>query len=329
MRETVFVGKNEQRWQSYEHRVVSMEESTPEELAEAYVALTEDLAYAQVQYPDRTVTRYLNQLVGRVHLVLMRTQSQRWDSIKGFFASVLPNALAGIRFEMRIVLVLLLFTVGIGYISTIKSDSVARIILGDQYVDMTIANIMSGDPMGVYKSESWNMFFRIAANNLLVMLRVTALGSLPLVGIAYVTVYHGVMIGSFHALFTRYGELERSLLTVWIHGTTEIAMLVVSCSAGLSIGMAILNPDTFSRIDAFKASARRAAIIAFGIIPVIVFAAALESFVTRHTDMPLTVNLLIIVATGLAMFWYFWKFPIEVMRRTAHANHFYKPAAKS
>jgi uncharacterized membrane protein SpoIIM required for sporulation len=320
MRETVFVGKNEQRWQEYERLVMSMEGASPEQLAEAYAALTEDLAYAQVQYPERTVTRYLNHLVGRVHLVLMRTRAQTLDTIKKLFTSDLPVALLQIRFEIKVVLLLFLFTVTIGFVAGRESDDVARLILGNHYVDMTIDNISNGDPMGVYKSESWVMFVQIASNNLLVMLKAVALGALPLIGIAYITMIHGVMIGSFHALFMQYGELERSLLTVWIHGTTEIAMLIISSAAGLSVGLSLMNPGTYARKEMFRIAARRAALIAFGTIPVIVFAAALESFVTRYTEMPLVVNFLIIGGSGYAMYWYFWKYPSDVSKRSTHAS---------
>ena len=138
---------------------------------------------------------------------------------------------------------------------------------------MTLWNIKAGDPMGVYKSEPWMMFARIAFNNVIVMLRVVALGALPLIGVAYVTIYHGVMIGVFHALFAQHGVLERSLLTVWIHGATEISMLIVSAAAGLSIGLSVMNPGTYPRREAFVRAMRRAALVAIGITPLILAAA--------------------------------------------------------
>jgi len=316
MREVTYIRSNEERWREIEALVDDVQLARPEQLQEAYVALTDDLAYAQAQYPGRMVTRYLNQVVSKVHVSLMATRSERLARLRWFFLRELPLAMVGIRYELKIVMVMFLFTVGIGFIGGLYSEDLARSIFGDGYVDATISNIRSGDPMGVYKSDPWYMFARISFNNVFVMLSVVALGIVPLIGIAYVTIMHGVMIGTFHALFAQYGVLERSLLTVWIHGATEIAMLVVSAAAGLSIGLSFMNPGTYPRREAFVRAVRRAALVAFGIIPLIILAAWLESFVTRLTDMPVAVNLLIIALTGGGVVWYVWFLPLTLLKRS-------------
>ncbi|MEJ7659998.1 MAG: hypothetical protein WKG07_10470 [Hymenobacter sp.] len=47
MREAVFLSQNQARWQQYDTRPAT----TPDELAARFVALTDDLAYAQTFYP--------------------------------------------------------------------------------------------------------------------------------------------------------------------------------------------------------------------------------------------------------------------------------------
>lgn len=316
MREATYILKNEERWRTFEELINNMEGADPQRLTEAYAALTDDLAFAQAQYPGRMVTQYLNQLVGKIHVVLMRTRSERLARLKWFFMRELPMAMAGVRFELKIVAVMFLFTTGIGFFGGLQSEDLARAVLGDDYVDMTIWNIKSGDPMGVYKSEPWEMFAKIGFNNVFAMLSIVAMGAIPLIGVAYITIYHGVMIGAFHALFAQYGELEQSLLTVWIHGATEISMLIVSAAAGLSIGLSVLNPGTYPRREAFVQALRRAALVAVGIVPLVIFAAFLESFVTRQTDMPLILNILVILLTGAGVVWYLWVLPTTLLKRS-------------
>ena len=115
MREATYILKNEERWKSFEALVNSMDQASPQQLTDAYVALTDDLAFAQAQYPGRMVTQYLNQLVGKIHVVLMRTRSERLERLKWFFVRELPMAMSGIRFELKIVAVMFFFTVGIGF----------------------------------------------------------------------------------------------------------------------------------------------------------------------------------------------------------------------
>ena len=57
----------------------------------------------------------------------------------------------------------------IGIISAKYDSNFVRLIMGDNYVNMTNANIAKGDPFGVYKSGgSTKMFFMIVSNNLYV-----------------------------------------------------------------------------------------------------------------------------------------------------------------
>ena len=54
-----------------------------------------------------------------------------------------------------------------GALSAKYDDSFVRLILGDDYVNMTNDNIEKGDPFGVYKQgNGCNMFLIIAYNNI-------------------------------------------------------------------------------------------------------------------------------------------------------------------
>lgn len=78
----------------------------------------------------------------------------------------------------------------------------ARLVLGDQYVDMTLENIQKGDPMAVYKdSGPFGMSIGIAANNLFVALRTAIFGVLASIGTAFILLYNGIMVGAFQYFF--------------------------------------------------------------------------------------------------------------------------------
>jgi uncharacterized membrane protein SpoIIM required for sporulation len=55
--------------------------------------------------------------------------------------------------------------------------------------------------------------------------------------------------------------------------------------------------------------------IVFGLVPVFLVAAFLESFVTRHDKMPLIISLSILSASILFITWYFIIYPIRLHKK--------------
>jgi uncharacterized membrane protein SpoIIM required for sporulation len=209
----------------------------------------------------------------------------------------------------------LLFT-ALGVLSAAYDQDFLRVVLGDEYVNQTLANIRKGDPMAIYKTGSSSMMFLgIGANNLLVALRTFALGFTLGLGTLHSLFVNGVMLGAFQYFFYQEHVLLPSLLTIWIHGTLEIPSIVLAGGAGFILGGGILFPGTYSRRESLSRAARDAVKLALGLTPVIVVAAFLESFVTRHTEMPVALSLTIIGGSAAFIVWYFGIYPYLVQRR--------------
>ena len=60
--------------------------------------------------------------------------------------------------------------------------------------------------------------------------------------------------------------------------------------------------------------------ITIGVLPFIVVAAIFESFVTRHTDMPLWLSLFILLASFTFIVWYVIVYPIVLSRKLKTAE---------
>ena len=111
--------------------------------------------------------------------------------------------------------------------------------------------------------------------------------------------------------------LLASLLTIWIHGTLEISSIVLAGGAGYVLARGLLFPGTYSRIEAFRLAAREGLKLALGLVPIFCVAGFLESFVTRHTEMPLAMSLSIIGGSAAFIGWYFVVLPRQLRRREA------------
>ena len=67
MKEVTFIRQHLEKWRGYETVAESSRLSTPDEMAEAYIDVTSDLAFAQTHYPHSRITLYLNNLASALH----------------------------------------------------------------------------------------------------------------------------------------------------------------------------------------------------------------------------------------------------------------------
>jgi uncharacterized membrane protein SpoIIM required for sporulation len=312
MREAVFLRQNQERWQQYERHPAS----GPDELAARFVALTDDLAYAQTFYPASPTTAYLNALAGKLHQRLYANKRQDHGRFARFWAAELPLVVVRHHRTLAITALIFLLFTGLGALSAGQDDSFVRVVLGDAYVNQTIESIRRGDPMAVYKQEGETlMFLGITANNIYVALSIYVLGATLGIGTLVQMFRTGLMLGSFQYFFYHYHVLRASVLTIWIHGTLEISAVVVAGAAGFVMARGLLFPGTFSRSEAFRLAARDGLKMAIGLVPIFVVAGFLEGFVTRHTEMPVAASLAIIGGSAAFIGWYFVWYPRRLRRR--------------
>ena len=314
MREAVFLRQNQERWQGYEQRPAA----GPDELAARFVALTDDLAYAQTFYPTSPTTAYLNDLTAKVHQRLYANRRQGSGRITRFWAVELPLVVARHHRTLAFTAVLFALFTAFGALSAAYDDTFVRVILGDAYVNQTIENIRKGDPMAVYKQAGETlMFLGITVNNIYVALNIFVLGVTLGVGTLVQMFRTGLMLGSFQYFFYHHHVLKASVLTIWIHGTLEISAVIVAGAAGFVMARGLLFPGTYSRAEAFRAAARDGLKMAIGLVPIFIMAGFLEGFVTRHTEMPVAASVAIIGSSAAFIGWYFVLYPRRLARRLA------------
>lgn len=315
MTEARFIHENAERWKELERVLERRGRVEPDQLADLYVRVTDDLSFARTFYPESKAVAYLNGLAARLHQRLYGNRREARSRLVTFWTREVPEVLHQERRALAWSLIVFAAALFVGGLSAASDDSFVRLILGDEYVDMTLYNIERGDPMAVYKQvHAFDMFLGITLNNVLVSFRVFALGLLAGLGTIVALLYNGVMIGSFFYFLGDQGVIGPAMRTVWIHGTLEIAALVIAGGAGLVLGRGMLFPGSYPRLHAFTRGARRGLKIIMGMVPIFVVAAFLEGFVTRHDDMPLALALAIIGGSAAFVYWYVILHPSRVAR---------------
>lgn len=315
MREAWFLKKNADKWKQYEAELGV--NKNPDLLAERFVELTDDLAYSKTFYPESNTTKFLNGLAARFHQGIYKNKKEKKSRLFNFWKFELPYLFRQYHPQLLYSFLFLVFFTAIGALSAVYDDSFIRIILGDGYVNMTLENIEKGNPFGVYESMApFIMFLFIAFNNIKVSFLFYVSGITASLVTVYLILSNGIMLGAFIAFFFTKGLGWQSVLAVFIHGTLEILSFVIAGCAGLILGNSMLFPKTFSRGYAIKKGAKDALKISIGIVPIIIMAAFLESFVTRYyKTMPLALNVFILAGSLLFMIWYFIIYPIQLNRR--------------
>jgi uncharacterized membrane protein SpoIIM required for sporulation len=316
MRESKFVEQNKEKWAQFEKDLKSKKKD-PHLLRAQLVQITDDLSYSRTYYRNRSVRIYLNGLGQQVYNNIYKNKKNFFKSLGTFFREDIPKIVFHSRKEMLISFLVLVLAVAIGIFSSAKDEQFARSILGDAYVEQTLENINKGDPMGIYKHMGRvEMFFAIAMNNLLVSLVVFIFGLIASYGALVMMVRNGIMLGVFMYFFYSRNLSTEFNFTVWMHGTIEILTLVVETVAGMLLGRGLVYPGTLTRIKAFSIWGKRGAMLFLSTVPFIIFAAFIESFLTRHTEMPNAIRgLLIFLSLGLMVF-YFVLYPYYKFRHT-------------
>jgi len=312
VREGQFIQQNIEKWKMYQYEPTT----DPDEMADRFTELVNDLGYAKTFYPQSRVTVYLNKLASGIYLGIYKNKKEESSRIISFWKTELPHV---IRKHHRILLYSFLFFLVFSLMaafSAANDQEFVRGVLGNAYIEMTEQNIAKGDPFGVYKEQNpLSMFLWIAVHNVQVSFTIFVAGILAGLGTLWLMFNNGVMLGAFQYYFFSKGLGWQSVLVIWIHGTLEISSIIVAGAAGMVLGKSLIFPGTYKRLPSLMRGSGEGFKMMIGLVPVFIMAAFLEGFVTRYSHMPVWLSLLILVSSAAFIIWYFIVYPIRLSRK--------------
>jgi uncharacterized membrane protein SpoIIM required for sporulation len=322
MREAMFIKKNAEKWNKYQHSPTD----NPDETAERFVNLIDDLSYAKTFYPKSKVTHWINGIAAGIYQSIYQNKKEKYSRIFQFWKFELPLLFKRYHRIFLFTTVVFLLIVAIGVFSSMRNPDFIRGILGDNYVDMTEQNIEKGDPFGVYKDGNpFSMFVYIAFNNIKVAFLSFIAGFTLGIGTMMLMWQNGIMLGAFQYMFFAKGLGIKSVMVIWIHGTLEISAIVIACTAGFVLASGIIFPGTYSRMDSFKRTAKDAAKILISLVPIFIVAAFFESYVTHlmsqtydkeiNSGLPVWASVSILSVSSIFILWYFIILPIRLHKK--------------
>nr|WP_297918546.1 stage II sporulation protein M [uncultured Allomuricauda sp.] len=311
MREAAFVKQNKEKWIAFEKAIQNGSSTNPDELADGYIQLTNDLAYAQTYYAESKTLLYLNSLASQAHQKIYKNKKESRNRIVEFWGYEFPLFFRQYHKTLLITFLIFATATAIGSLSALNDGTFLRLILGDGYVNLTLENIAKGEPTAIYKSGSEiGTFLGITINNIRVAFLAFAFGVITSIGTIYILFSNGVMLGACVTFFYTKGVFFEANRQIWLHGTIEISVIIIAGCAGLIMGNSILFPKTFSRRVSFMQGAKDGLKVVVSTIPFFIIAGFIEGFITRYADMPDWLAFLIIGGSLALIIFYYILYPI-------------------
>ena len=317
MREIAFIKQNKEKWLEFEQVLSGKIKKNPDEIANLYVQLVNDLSYAQTYYGKSKTVVYLNFLCMQIYQKIYKTKRTETNRLVYFFKIEVPLLVYEYRKYVLFSFILFFATVAIGVVSARYDENFVRLILGDDYVNLTLENIKKGNPVAIYKSgTNWGSFVGITFNNLYVGMKCYLFGVFAGIGTFYVALTNGIMLGSFQYMFYDQKVFWTSVRGIWIHGAMEIFAIVIETSAGFILGASILYPKTFSRMNSFKIGFKNSFKIFLSTFPFTIAAGFLEGFITRYSiNMSNWLSSFIILFTLSIISFYYLIYPFIIHKK--------------
>lgn len=317
MREVAFIKQNKEKWLETERIINGNIKKNPDELSNLYINLVNDLSFAQTYYPKSKTTIYLNDLSAKIYQKIYKTRRTERNRLVYFFKTEVPLLIFQYkRYLVYALLFFILFT-SIGIISAKYDKDFVNLVLGEDYVNMTLENIKNNNAVGVYQQGStWGSATAIILNNLKVGAKLYILGVFGGVGTIFALMQNAIMLGSFQYFFEEHGALKDSAKGIWLHGTFEISAMVIEAMAGLILGASILFPKTYSRLNAIKIGFQDSFKIFLSTVPFTIVAGIIEGYLTRDAlKMPIFINITLIFTCLAVIIFYYFIYPYWVHQK--------------
>ena len=266
-----------------------------EEMALRYRQVLHDHALAAARFPGTAAARRL-QALALAGTRRLTGEGRRRTGAVAFFLRTFPAAFQRQRDLILIALALFLLGALWGLAMAVLRPELGLLFLGPDAVRgleegrLWTESLVTTVPPSVSSSG-------IATNNLSVALTAWSGGVLAGLVPLYVILLNGLMLGAILGVTLHYSMAGELLQFISAHGMLELTLILVTATAGLSLGRALVAAGDRPRAQAAREASRDALAVLLGCLPWFVVLALVEVFVSPSPDVPAGVKLLL----GLAL----------------------------
>jgi uncharacterized membrane protein SpoIIM required for sporulation len=254
-------------------------------LASLYRSVAADLARANTNQIGQTIVQELQALTTRGYSLIYR--GSRRQELRGaidFYLWGLPRALRETWIYTAIAFALFLAGCLVGWWFAWQDASFMSLIVPQELIEKVRdrGELWMGSILGVEPLAASG----IAINNLSVAFRMVGGGIIFGLWTIYALFYNGLLIGAIATLVGQNGLAYPFWAFVFPHGALELPAIFIAGGAGLLIARGLLFPGRYRRRDALRIYGLQAAQLVLGIVPMLLFAGAIEGFFSPQDVIP-------------------------------------------
>ncbi len=290
MKQNLFRSRHEKTWEALE---AALGKDSPEALRarfpRLYRQVCQHLAMARARLYSARLIQQLEHLVLAGHQRLYGGAREHRGRVAAFFASNFPGA---VRREWRLVvisaLVFYLPLVAMLVAPQLDPDIVYTVLGADRLHEMESMYEPGQARVGFSRGSDSDvlMFAFYVYNNTGIGFRTFAGGLLFGVGALFSLAYNGLFIGTVAGHLVRIGYASTFWPFVAGHSAFELTAIVLSGTAGLRLGLALIAPGRYSRHHALRRAASLAVPVIGGAACMFFVAAFVEAFWSSMTFIP-------------------------------------------
>jgi uncharacterized membrane protein SpoIIM required for sporulation len=134
--------------------------------------------------------------------------------------------------------------------------------------------------------DDFQMFGYYIMHNIGIGLNCFGAGVLGGVLSALMLLFNGVQIGGVAGYVVGAGYAGNFFSFVVTHGAFELTAIVLAGAAGMRLGWAWVAPGRYTRLESLRQAARHAVVLMYGVVAMLLVAAALEAFWSSSRWLP-------------------------------------------
>ena len=250
-------------------------------LATLYRAVCEQLALAQARAYPIHLTQRLESLSHRAHQLIYRRRSWSFAQLARLALVDFPEAVRAHRgYLWAATLLFTLPAIVAAWAAWRDPGFILHLVSAEQVQQF---DSMYGNREGALGRErqadtDWQMFGFYIMHNIGLGFQCFAGGIFAGLGSAFFLVFNGLFLGVVGGYLVAAGYAENFLSFVVTHSAFELTAIVLAGAAGLRLGHSWVAPGRLTRGESIKLAAREAIVVVYGVIGLLLVAAAVEAF---------------------------------------------------
>ncbi|MBN2719213.1 MAG: stage II sporulation protein M, partial [Deltaproteobacteria bacterium] len=274
------------RWGRLERLLERLESKGPgrmaqddlDEFVHLYRTACGDLARLRSDSPGHNLETWLNRIVARSHKMFRPREKGSLSSLLRFFTVDFPTEVRALGNALTVAALLFAVPLLLAAFYVYAYPQSAYSLASPEQLDMLADAYSKGHAGGRSEDMDALMAGFYINNNVGIAFQCFATGIFFALGSVLALLFNGVIIGAISGFICASGYASNFLSFVAGHGSFELTAIVLCGATGIRIGMLLVNPGPYTRLDAFKVHGKSILKVVLGSAAMLTVAAFIEAF---------------------------------------------------